>query len=532
MIRDFNNGDDGASIETDVCIVGSGAAGISLAREFIGTAWRVTVLEGGGRSSEAESQDIYQAEVIGLPHTGVHEGRMRVFGGSTTAWGGQALRLCPADFAAKPWVPWSGWPLSYDDLVGFYRRAEQVLGIKGEPYGDERWSLLDVQSPALDPETFHCRFSQWPPLRRRNFALSYEAHLQSSRNIAVMLHANVVNIATNDGATKVDHVEIKTFSGKSGKVKARVFVLCCGGIETARLLLASNRVEARGIGNRNDLVGRFFQDHLSLGAGRIVPEDRKYLQSVFNPSYANGVMHTCKIELNDRIRQRHEILNVLGHLIFEIPQGSGLREVKSVLAELQAGTISVARGAMRLARVRDRMDLLRLVVGKLFLKRRLSMRRGDIYLRVDSEQAPNPDSRVMLGGSRDALGMPRAVIDWRISELDIRTLTTFTHLIQQEWARLGLGRVIVPEETPSAESLRRGDMRDVFHHIGTTRMHDDPRKGVVDRDCKIHGVENLYVGSSSVFPTGGNSNPTLTIIALCLRLADHLKDALRHSLRR
>ena len=526
MIHDFNSYEHGAVIQADICVIGSGAAGLTVASQFFGTRWKVVVLEGGGSSAEASSRDLYQAEVVGLPHEGVHEGRYRVFGGSTTAWGGQLLPLCEADFIEKLWVPYSGWPLSLQDLDHFYRQAEAMMGVDGPPYDEDRWRRFGITAPALDEGAFRYRFSQWAAWGKRNLALSFRQALKSSGNVDVLLHANAVNVLTNEGTDHVERVEIKSVSGKSGAVEAHSYVICCGGIETPRLLLASNKIEPAGVGNKRDLVGRYFQDHISLRAGRIEPQNRRAVQALFDPFFRRDVMYTPKIEMCRKSQQELGLLNAICQLKFEIPEDSSLQDIKRILLAVQAGKNPLPSGKAMVRMARGGQEFARLAFGKVVLKRRLSLDRGDIHLLVDTEQAPNPQSRIYLTEKTDSLGMPRAAIDWRLSELDVRTLRAFADLFKREWERLGLGEVLLDDLTFSEGCFWRENMRDVYHHMGTTRMSDSPQRGVVDRDCKVHGVDNLFIGSSAVFPTSGNSNPTLTIIALCLRLSDYLKSTL------
>ena len=524
MIHDFDTYDQGAAIQTDICIIGSGAAGLTVASQFFGTRWKVTVLEGGGAKEESRSQELYQSDVIGLPHDGVHEGRFRTLGGSTTAWGGQLLPLTEQDFQAKPGLPLSGWPLTYEELDGFYRRAEAMMGVDGPPYDESRWQRFGITPPVLDAGTFRYRFSEWAAWGKRNLALSFGNELKTSPNVNVILHANAVNIQTSQAADLVDQIDIKSFDGKTGTVKAKFYVICCGGIETPRLLLASNTVAPEGVGNGRDLVGRYFQDHISLRAGRIQPQNRRALQRLFDPFYRRGVMYTPKIEMQAGKQRELGLLNVMGHLKFEIPEDSGVQEIKRMLLAAQGGKNPVPSGKALLRMAGDSRDFARLAFGKVALNRRLSLSRGDIYLLVDSEQAPNPQSRITLSPTSDALGMPRAVVDWQMSEVDARTLHSYAELFKQEWKRLSLGEVTLEEAALAEGSLHWAEnMRDIYHHMGTTRMSDTPQQGVVDKNCRVHGIGNLFVGSSSVFPTSGNSNPTLTIMALCIRLADHLK---------
>ncbi len=234
-------------------------------------------------------------------------------------------------------------------------------------------------------------------------------------------------------------------------------------------------------------------------------------------------MYTPKIEMRAGKQRELGLLNVIGHLKFEIPEDSGIQELKRMLLAVQGGKNPMPSGPALLRMAGDSRDFARLAFGKAILNRRLSLSRGEIYFLVDSEQAPNPQSRITLSQTRDSLGMPRTALDWRLSEIDARTLHTYARLFQQEWSRLSLGEVLLDDLALPEGVYWAENMRDIYHHMGTTRMSDSPQSGVVDKNCRVHGIGNLFIGSSSVFPTSGNSNPTLTIMALCIRLSDHLK---------
>jgi len=302
MIKDFAEFNDGADVVADICVVGGGAAGITLAREFIGTRFSVLMLEGGGLKAEVETQKLYDSEVVGLPHTGVHEGRARVFGGTTTLWGGQALRLDAFDLQKRSWVPYSGWPISREDLEPFYDRAERVLQLGPRISYRDLCAAFGLQAPGFDPARLYMECSQWSP--KPNFGTTYRQELKNALNISVLLHANVTSIVTNDSAAAVEKIEFRTLSGKQGTAKARVYVICCGGIETARLLLASDRVEPQGLGNKHDLVGRFFQEHIHIRFGDLLTNNRKYLQNYFESFYRNRLKYFPVIALSRECRPK------------------------------------------------------------------------------------------------------------------------------------------------------------------------------------------------------------------------------------
>jgi choline dehydrogenase-like flavoprotein len=216
--------------------------------------------------------------VVGLPHTGVREGRARVFGGTTTLWGGQALRLDAFDLQKRSWVPFSGWPISREELEHFYDRTDRLLQLGPRiPYKD-LCREFGLQPPEFDPARLYMECSQWSP--KLNFGTTYRQELRSAPNISVLLRANVTSVITNDAAVEVEKIEFRTLTGKQGTAKAHVYVICCGGIETARLLLASDHVEPQGLGNKHDVVGRFFQEHIHIRFGDLLTNGRKRLQPI------------------------------------------------------------------------------------------------------------------------------------------------------------------------------------------------------------------------------------------------------------
>ena len=518
MITDYDDPQTPQTVQADVCIIGSGAAGITLAREFLGSGIRVAVLAGGSRRQEQADQELYASSVVGLPHKGTHEGRARVFGGTTTLWGGQALPLDAIDFEPRPWVAHSGWPFARTELMPFYKRAQQAMSLPDLDFDTDVWRTFGITPPAYDPALLLPTFSQWSP--KPNFAEAYREALDKSPDVEVFLNAHAVNVQSDTSACTVEHVDVRTLSGRSGRVKAQCYVVCCGGIETARLLLASDSVQPGGLANGNDLVGRYFQDHVAVQAAWIHPHKRQRFQDLYDHFYRHGVKLLPKIALAPAAQREREVLNAVGIVGFGVPADSGLTSAKEVLRALRSRRAPTRRAVWNAAKDLD--DVFKLAYRYRIQKRSFSPKRGPISLEAHCEQEPNPESRISLCAEVDALGMRRARVDWRVSDLSRKTADVFTETVAAEFERLHLGRV-EPLPAPPDEEGWRKRIYDVYHHIGTARMHDDAGQGVVDADCRVHGLDNLYVAGSAVFPTGGYSNPTLTLLALCLRLADRLK---------
>jgi choline dehydrogenase-like flavoprotein len=526
VIHDFGAASDGFAPEArvwDLCIVGAGAAGLALAAEFLGGPWRVLILESGLREPDARSDALNVLESVGIRHDGWREGRIRSLGGTTRAWGGQLVPMRTSELEPRPWIPDSGWPVKLEEIEPYYRRVERLLRIEGPPYDDAAWRHLGMAPPGFDPAQFRIRFSQWAALGRRNFAVLWRRELERSENVSVLLDATTVAVRCAPGGDRCEGMTIRSRSGREVAVRARSFVLACGGIETARLLLASPTSDGNGVANGSGLVGRFFQDHVSYVAGEIEPASRRVVQNLFDPRYVGSTMYSVKVEPSDAAMRREGWLNAMGHIAFQIPDALGWMELRRILRSLQAGRLELPSRDEALAMLRGSVELTRLVLTRYLAKRRRSPGAGSIRLLVDSEQAPNRDSRVLLDTRVDALGMARARLDWRITDLERRTLTGFAQHIAAEFERLGLGKIRLSGAPDFECRDTLGAARDIFHHMGTTRMSATARTGVTRPDLRCHDVDNLFVAGAAVFPTGGIANPTFTALALSLRLADHLK---------
>ncbi len=522
MITDFDTVESGVSPEVDVCVVGSGVAGLTIANQFIGRGRRVMVLEAGGRNIAPESQAMYRAQVVGSPYIGHREGRFRVFGGTSTRWGGQLLTLDPDDFKPRQNVAHSGWPLRFEDIDPYYRRTLEFLRADDLPYDRAIWPAMKLKPLPFDESIFRYRYAKWIPFRYRNIASAMDARLARATDVEVLLNATAAHIQLDPTAARVDHLVIRSVSGKQGKVRARHFVLCCGAIETARLLLASNDVQPQGVGNGHDIVGRYFQDHITRRCADLSPDvTRQYVDS-FSPFFVGNVMHSPRLELRPEAQERFGCLSAFAQVLAEPPEDSGFVVVREMLRRMQALQGFLPTGTEVINALRDLPYVVRLGISRYFGGRIPYPPRCQWRLAVDVEQEPNPESRIFLTGERDALGMPVPAIDWRVGERERRTAAQYVALFRREWERLEAGEAVWDETIDEPGDRWFASASDTYHQAGTTRMGDDPRASVVNTDLRVHGVDNLYVGSCSVFPTSGSANPTFTMTALCLRLADHL----------
>lgn len=522
MFIDFRTMDTNTIVESELCVIGAGAAGITIARELIGENLRVCLLEGGGFDFEAETQSLYEGQSIGLPlypdRDDLYGSRLRYFGGTTNHWAGQCAPLSEIDFQPRSWVPHSGWPISKADLDPFYQRALSICDIGPYIFDKRVWEKMGMEQPPFNPEEIQSHF--WQKSRGpTRFGTFYRDALKNAKNVKVLLHANVTNIGLDKTGARVKHVNIGSLNGKIGSVKAKLFVLACGGIENPRLLLISNQVQTEGLGNQYDLVGRFFMDQPHAPLGTLVMAEADHFLGTYNFKKFEDVRYKFGLRISERVQKQEQILHACGAFGPEEDAPPPAVEAgRHILHDLKGGRISEDLGE-KIGRVFSDLDDSAAYV-YCRLQGRGKMCTMNRWLDVRMEQNPNPSSRVTLSQDRDALGLNRLNLDWRLTELERRTAKVLAMIIGNEVGRLNMGRIRLPQWL-----VEDGDpgWAGGNHHMGTTRMSENPKMGVVNRDCRVHGINNLYIAGSSVFPTSGFVNPTLTIVALALRLVDHLR---------
>lgn len=528
MIEDFSTDDTGEEIDVDLCIVGGGAAGIALAREFVNSPLNVCLLESGDFEYDLTTQSLYSGENIGLPYFPLEACRLRYFGGTTNHWSGQCAPLSELDFEVRPWVAHSGWPISKADLDPFYERAQSVCELGNYVYDERMFDALEIEQPDLDLErlkTFFFRYS--PPIR---FGEAYRGDLRTAENIQILLNSNALNLSTNDAGTQVEQIEFSTINGRSGSVRARAFVLACGAIENARLLLLSTDSNPNGLGNQHDLVGRFFMEHPEGPSGTLISQDPMSLLYSFTRHWRGGIQFRPAFRTADALQRQEEVLGACSVLEYTVRADSGTTAAISIGRSLSNGE-RPGELASKLWRILLDLDEVLPNAYRYLVQGKEPIAKPErLFFKTLSEQAPNPSSRVTLSDEEDALGKRRVRMDWRLTDMDKKTIDVLTTTLGIEFGRLDMGRVQLDDwlaDTSNSWQTEGGrNLRGGFHHMGTTRMSANPAEGVVDADCRVHGISNLCIAGSSVFPTSGHVNPTLTIVALALRTADHLKQSL------
>lgn len=515
MFSSSGDGDVPDTLRTDLLVIGSGPAGIALANEFLGSDVSVLVAESGAvRRSPADR--LNEIDSIGIEYVGGTLGRSRMFGGTGQKWVGQCLRLDPLDFEPRDWIPGSGWPIGYDDLEPFYERADQLFHVAGETYDGSILGDVYEEVPQFREDILVSRNTVFSPSRKLGSV--FRSTFKHSRNVRVLFDATVVRVLSNSSGDRVTGAEIRSLRGRVLRVECEAVVLCCGAIENARLLLSSGTDGAPGIGNDYGWVGRSYQDHpYSTPAEVIGASDllQEWYQSVFR----GKVQYLPKTALSPEFQRQRRVLNAVVGLRFERDNDSSFGAAYRLFQAVREGERpSASDGLQLLSHPRAIGQLLRWRFGG---GSTMLERPTRVLVGVITEQPPECDSYVGLSDRRDALGAQLPQIHWNVGELEWRTERATVEAVASEFARCGLGDV---RPFPWLESYRewRQHQVDQYHHAGTTRMSTVPALGVVDVNCQVHEVIGLYVAGGSVFPTSGYANPTLTIVALALRLAHHL----------
>jgi choline dehydrogenase-like flavoprotein len=528
-VLDLNQMESGSVVETDLCIIGTGPAGLSIANELAGGDMRALVLESGGVEDEPESQALYEIESIGAPRVLNQDIlRTRILGGSSHVWTGRCAPFDPWDFEPRSWIPGSGWPVRREELEPFLERAAPYLGLAPGRYDESLWGRFRVDPPTPPLRGTALRPMFWQFSRRRSGPGA--AHFgrdwvdADASNIEILLHANLTQINVDSNGGRFESVDVGSLGGKKARIKAKAAVLCCGGIENARLMLASNRVAPNGVGNDRDTVGRYLMDHISSTVGYFETGRSFNLRARFGHYwlddtsgrhvYLHGVGLSRDTQERDRLVNCHAYLEEIHH-----PQDTWAA-LERLRTSVKSGRISGSGAGRVLSHMGE--------ISRGLYRRRVHHRpqlgpveRLELHLML--EQVPDRESRVTLSPhKKDALGMPLSIIHWKIGKTERITAKRMVDLVREEFGQLGFS---LPQGVPAMDDQSDwiGQCTEKAHPTGSTRMSSNPGEGVVDAQSQVYGVPGLFVAGSSTFPTAGAANPTLMVVATAVRLADHLK---------
>ncbi|MEP4077625.1 FAD-dependent oxidoreductase [Haloferula sp.] len=548
MTEDALNIPSGTRLECGIVIIGSGAAGMPIACELQAAGKDVILLESGGLKTEHETQNLAKGEVCDpSSHGPLDQYRKRIFGGTTTAWGGRCAPFDVIDFEKRDYVPGSGWPIDRGDLDPFYKRSHDYT-LTGDYDYSVSSALKDGNNatiPGLGDQTWS-QDGLWRFSLPADFAAEFGDGVRNSDNVRVILHANALKLCTDPHGERIESVEAASLNGNRFTIAAKVVIVAAGGLESTRLLMVSDDVHRKGLGNEHDQLGRHYLSHISgdLGEVRFQPRDRPVIWQY--QMAKDGVYVKRNLRVNEEIQRREGLLNfraILTHPPFaNAEHGSGVLSSVYLVKRFFRGQIppeyskelaaagyhhvpqhlrNAVLGLPGLIRFGSHWFLKRTLARRKYPSVSLKSRSNSYTIHFDAEQSPDPESRVTLGESRDRFGMRQLVADWRWHDRDVDSIVRYHRMLRDEIEGSGVGRLSLENE--AVPDVVREGFAVGSHHIGTTRMADDPRHGVVDRNAQVHGVEGLFVAAPSVFPTASYANPVLTITAVALRLADHVK---------
>jgi choline dehydrogenase-like flavoprotein len=517
VIHDLLTETPPSSFHADICIAGAGAAGITLAVEFARKGKTVLLLEGGGAVREDSSQAIYDSDIVGLPHRGIHTGRIRVKGGTTVRWGGQILELDADDFAPRPGIPESGWPFPKTELTTFYERALTLEGL-ANVQRDDAAVWRDMKLPFTQFADLESYLSRWCP--EPNFARLHHKALTTHPNIHLWLHASAVELLL-EGET-AQGIRCRTLTGIEAIFHASHYIFALGGIESSRFFLQPR--EGGHPWNRSDLLGKHFQDHIDCNAARVEPHDLAAFHDTFDPIFSRGFKYLPKLRLPHHLQSELGTLSIGSTMGFE-DTGKARMQAKNTIRNLMRGRFSeVTRD--NLTHTARHVPMLFGQAWRYYIQRRAyAPPTVRIFLRIHCEQEPTSRSSITLTDQRDPLGLFRVCFDWQISDRELATIRQYVLIAQRALA--GIANVIPDEDllSGSPNFLTRCD--DSNHHMGGMRMSPSDTTGIVDHNLRLYGTTNVHICSSAVFPSSGFSNPTHTVLALALRLTDHLTNLRR-----
>lgn len=507
-------------IRADVCVIGAGVAGIALANELVGSGLSVLVLESGGTGPLPATQDLSEVESVGLPIVDTRVTQIRALGGGSHVWSGKSRAFEPVDFESRTWVPHSGWPINRAALERFYERAGDLIHLPLSQEEIRQWDSTTNERLGLESSVVRTRFYAQSPLQGpRHFGAEFGTRLVATDDCRILLHVVTLGIEIDD-SRRVTAVIAGTNAQHRFRVEAPTVVLAAGAIENTRLLLLSTSRDRAGLGNHHDRLGRFYTDRRALLIGHVRTR-RPELWKQFTFYGREGDLGCSGLVLSDEVLRTEQLLNG-GTFAYELwpPRYAGPpREQSDAFKALLAARRTVRAGRLPSGQTaRLALGGLREAAELLALRAKARVWR-DFVVELYPEPLPNPDSRVALSGTRDHFGRPLAEVNWRVSSDFTAYMREYLRLLKQGVAHMD------PTASPDLEVAPDFLMHlkhEGAHHMGTTRMSADPRHGVVDADCQVHTVPGLFVAGSSVFPTAGAANPTLTIIALAIRLADHI----------
>ena len=511
MFKDLKVYPSNSILEYDICIVGSGPAGISLAKKLFDTNLKIAVLESGGIEPEPEYQELNIGENSGPSYLSLDSSRLRCFGGAGKLWAGVCAPFKKDEFYKKAYIPLSGWPISFSSLESYYKEAAEMLGISyekfydksllGNTFKEKSFNELNKNNTFLSPNIY-----QISNKNHRDLAEKYKNEFETSRNIDVIFHSTATEINLIPNTKSVESVSVADLFGNKSTIKSKIFVLACGALENPRILLSSNKLLENGVGNNYGFVGTCFMSH--PGIKDVAEIYKTSSEKCITHDINNNYKVVFEVSSNERNNQQ-----ILRHSLSISPQKNFKNKSSYNFSEVISDGVKLF----------ENTSFLKKIVCHFQKNNTFSPKNWN--LDIGLEQPPRLSNNLKLHFSKDRLGIPKINMHWNdISQIEKDTVLKSVRTMARELGALGIGRIKYKKMLLSGQSFKIDDP--INHHIGTTRMSESPKTGAVDKNCKVFGVSNLYIAGSSVFATSSIVNPTYTIVALSLRLGDYIKKSI------
>jgi choline dehydrogenase-like flavoprotein len=521
LIRDLNDGDRTGGFNVEVCVVGAGAVGLMLATALSERGVDVLVLEGGGRREESASQSLQEGESVGHPFENIGVGRYRVLGGTTKYWGGQVVPFDAGVIGPRPWLGHAAWPIEPAVLEKYVLDAYRRLGLRRVELDDgEVWRKLGAVAPTLGPSA-DVVVTRWA--KTTDFARLFRRQLRSREGPRVLLHANVVALELSHERDRVAAVHARNLRGDQVTVRARQFVLASGSLEIVRLLKHPLVDASLPPWSGSKWLGSPLIDHLHCPVGTVSVLDYKRFHDLFDSIFIGGHKYYPRVRLAPEVQRSEGLVDVAAEFLYETRDAEHLEYLKS-LPSLVRGSGNRASTWRDLARHIAALRAIALPLTRRRLRDRRSYKPTDavVTLAFSCEQIPLERSRVDLSDERDAVGMRRLRVDWQIDGRELRSMKRLAYVLKSELEERGIASISLDPRLENDDPDFASAIHDAIHQMGTTRMGRSPDQGFVDENLKVFGSENLHLVGATAFPSTGYANPTLTALALALRLADHI----------
>jgi len=499
-----------------VCIIGAGIAGLTLAHRLGHQGIDVALLEAGGHA--LDQQHLLTAQLTGVPHLGTLEGRFRALGGASRRWGGQILPI--RNEAVHP-----AWPIAASELEPFYPAAEKILAVDSLPYeAASFFTAAQIPTPPLLGQlpSLDARLSKWAPFTRRNMARTIGRGLLNHPHATIYLHAQATELLLDPMRDRIAAVLVRTLAGHTVRFEASHFILAAGTVETSRLLLASRSVAPEGVGNMHDQVGRNFHDHLTLPAATITGPARGFLLQQLRPWRLRSTQHSLKLQASTQLRNRLNLNPILAHITLQEPEDSGFAIVRDILASRQRENLASTLGKHAAKLPTALVQAFRLALEARLHHRLFISKTTAVTLRLNAAQDAPSTSRITLSNVLDPFGLPQPIVDWRVSGNEIQSFCTFAAHLRNQLEAGGISEGIDWQPGLFNPGIALTNLDDARHAMGGACMGLNPATSVVDSNLTVHGLINLSIAGPSVFPGGCPQLPTLTMMALALRLAGRL----------